>query len=112
ESRGGVRAGGADVPKVDVLPVDLGGELRVLVEGCLPGAPVVLVLPVVDQVADVAAGAAVLPARRARPRGRTGGGGGGLVAPAGPGQPVGEVVQVGLGHVNEERANLLAGVAH
>src|SRR4029453_17362731 len=112
ESRGGVRAGGADVPKVDVLPVDRGGELRVLVEGCLPGAPVVLVLPVVDQVADVADGDAVLPARRDRAPLRTAGVEGEPVGPAGPGQPVGEVVQVGLGHVNEERANLLAGVAH
>jgi hypothetical protein len=62
DQRQGVGLGRAEVQEVDVLPVD-GGVLRELVEPGLPGPPVVLVLPVVDQVADVADRDAVLPAR-------------------------------------------------
>jgi hypothetical protein len=110
DQRRGLRLGGAEVQEVDRLPVDLGDELRVGVEPCLPGAPVVVVLPVVDQVADIADRDAVLPARRDRAGLRAAGIHGELVGPAGPGQPVGKVVQVGLGDLDAERANL--GVGH
>src|SRR5207253_6086418 len=45
---------GFDMQEVDPLAVDLGGELRVVVELCLGGAPVVLRAPVPGEVLQVA----------------------------------------------------------
>jgi hypothetical protein len=53
DQRQGIGFGGTDVQKVHVGPVDGGGgELRVLVEPGLPGAPVVAVPPVLDQILE------------------------------------------------------------
>lgn len=72
--------------EVDVLAVDLGGELGVVVEVFLVGAPVVVVAPVVGEFLEVGARDAVLPV-----------GAGELVWPAGVVEAVVEVVEVGLG---------------
>ena len=79
--RQSVRFGGADVQEVDVLPVDLGGELRVGVELGLPGAPVVTVSPVLDEFLHPLQAHAVV-----RP------GAGDLVGPAGALEPLLQVV--------------------
>ena len=108
DQRRGVGLGGADVQEVDVLPVDLGGELRVGVQPRFPFAPAVAGLPVLDQVLDVVERDPVLPARRDGTRlhrspallGRK------LVGPAGAGQTIVQVVKVGLGDVDPERPNL------
>jgi hypothetical protein len=48
DQRGGIRLRRADVEEVDVLMIDLGGELRELVQLRLPRAPVIAVSPVLD----------------------------------------------------------------
>src|SRR5215218_3990714 len=108
DQRRGVGLGGADVQEVDVLAVDGSGELRVGVQLRFPFAPVVAGLPVLNQVLDVVERYAVLPTRRDRTRldrvparlGRK------LVGPAGTRQPVGQVVEIGLGDVDPERPDL------
>src|SRR5918993_562601 len=108
DQRRGVGRGGADVQEVDGLPVDGGGELRVGLQLPFPGPPVVAGLPVLDQVLHVVERDAVLPARRDGTRlhpspallGRK------LVGPAGAGQTIVQVVEVGLGDVDPERPDL------
>jgi hypothetical protein len=65
--------------------VDRGDELGVGVERRLAGPPVVLLSPVVGELTQVSGGNAALPA-----------GAGQVAGPAGPGQPLAEVVDVGL----------------
>ena len=59
--RVGVRR--ADVDEVDVDPVDLGQELRVGVESTLEVAPVVVVLPPLQQATEVVGANALRPIR-------------------------------------------------
>ena len=85
--------------EVHVLAVDDGGELGELVQPGLLGPPVVLGAPVGGQVVQVAKRYPGFPA-----------GAGQLVGPAGAGEPVSQVVQVGLGDVDPERPDLGVGV--
>ena len=85
QQRGGVRLGGAQVQEVHAGPVDRGDELGEGVERRLVGPPVVLLGPVVGELTQVAGRNAALPA-----------GAGQVAGPAGPGQPLAEVVDVGL----------------
>jgi hypothetical protein len=71
-----VRLGRANVQEVDVLPVDLGGELRVLVQLTLVDAPVVAITPVLGQPLEVAHRHPAAPADIGQVRG-----------PSGPGEP-------------------------
>jgi hypothetical protein len=97
QQRQRVRLGRADVHEVDPLAVDGGGELRVLVEPGLLGAPVVAALPVPGELPQVAERHATAPADTGQ-----------LVGPAGAGQPVGQVVQLGLGNLDPERVDAVA----
>jgi hypothetical protein len=81
-------------------PVDGGGELGVLVELGFVLAPVIAGPPVVGQVLEVVEGDAAGPAEA-----------GELVGPAGPGQSLVEVVQVGLGDLDPEGPQVGAGGA-
>ena len=85
--------------KVHVLAVDDGGELRKLVQLRLVGAPVVTGAPVGGQVFQVAQRHAGLPA-----------GTGQLGRPAGAGQPLAQVIEVGFRDVDPERADLAVDV--
>jgi hypothetical protein len=71
-----------DVDEVDVLTVDLGGEVRKLVEFCLVLAPVVTGAPVLGQFLEPRQREAVVPP-----------GVGDLVGPAGAGESVGRSVR-------------------
>src|SRR5579859_7097089 len=85
DQRERVRLRRPDVQEVDVLAVDVGEVLGMLVEPCLEGAPVVTVAPVFDQaVYEVQAGAVVRAVA------------GDVTGPAGPVQAVPEVVQAFL----------------
>ena len=64
QQRGRVRLGRPDVQEVDRLAVDLGGELRVLVQPASCLAPVVAVDPVGGEALEVVDGDAAGPARR------------------------------------------------
>lgn len=90
DERQRVRLGRADVQGVDRLPVEGGEQLRVLVEACLPGAPVVAVRPVVGDLTEVGDGHAALPADV------------GQVGPPGALDALAEVVERGVGHVDAE----------
>ncbi len=81
--------------EVDVLAVDLGGELGDLVEAGLVDSPVVAAGPVLDQVDEVVLVHAVVPADA-----------GDLVGPAGAGQSVSQVVEVSLRDVDTERLHV------
>ena len=81
--------------KVHVLAVDDGGELREPVQLRLLGAPVVTGAPVGGQVLQVAERHARLPAATGQ-----------LGRPAGAGQPLAQVIEVGLRNVDPERADL------
>jgi hypothetical protein len=94
DQRERVRLGGADVQEVDVLPVDRGRELRDLVQALLDGPPVELVAPAAHQLTHRVHADAVVAARRE------------LLGVAGAGEPVGEVVEVGLGDVDAEGRDL------
>jgi hypothetical protein len=98
QQRGGLWFGGADMEEVHGGPVEGGGELGVLVEPGLVLAPVVAAAPVFGQVLEVPEGD---PAGSA--------GVGELVGPAGSGQPLLEVVQVGLGDLDPERSQVAIG---
>ena len=87
----GVRPLAADVPVVDVDAVDLAEELGPGVERGLLGAPVVLVAPVVAQLAHVSDVGSVVPA-----------GVGDGVGPAGAVEAVAEVVEDAVGDVDAE----------
>jgi hypothetical protein len=91
----GVGLGRAGMDEVDPLAIDGGGELGVPVEPGLPGPPVVPVGPVAGQLLQVPEGHAAGPAHAGQ-----------LVRPAGPGQPLAQVVQLGLGDLDAERADL------
>ena len=99
DQRQRARLGRPDVHKVHVLAVDDGGELGELVQPGLVGAPVVIGAPVGGQVFEVVQRYPGFPA-----------GAGQLVGPARAGEPVGQVVQVGLGHVDPERPDLGVGM--
>ena len=87
--------------EVDVLAVDRGDELRDLVQPGLLGPPVEAVGPVAGQVLQVVQRDAASPVVA-----------GGMLRPAGAGDPVLQVVEVGLGDVDPERADLGGGVGH
>src|SRR5205085_2995731 len=74
--------------------VEGGAELRERVELGLAAAPVVAAAPVLAQVARVVERDALGPAADRRGLG-----------PAGAGEPVAQVGQVGLGHLDPERAH-------
>ncbi len=95
DQRQRVRLARAHVQEVDVLPVDLGGELRVLVQLPLVGAPVVAIAPVLRQPLEVVHRHPATPADIGQVRG-----------PPGPVEPVPQVVQVSLGNVDGERPDL------
>jgi hypothetical protein len=99
DQRGGVGFGGADVCEVHMRAVDLGGELRPLVEPGLGRPPVVLVPPVPDQLPQVVRRYAVRPSHPGQ-----------LVGPAGAVEAVVEVVEVALRDVDEERMETAAAV--
>ena len=101
DQRQRVRLGRADVQEVDVLAVDGRDELRDLVQPGLLGAPVEAVGPVAGQVLQVVQGYAAGPVVAGR-----------VLRPAGPGDPVVQVVEVGLGDVDPEGADLGGGVGH
>jgi hypothetical protein len=92
DQRQGLWLRGADVEEVDRLAVDGGGELRVLVQPRLVLAPVVAVTPVGGQLLEIVERHPAAPADPGQ-----------LVGPAGTGQPVAQVVEVGLGDVDPER---------
>ena len=92
EERDGVGVRGPGVQQVDPLPVDLGHELRHLVQARLGRPPVVPVAPVLEQRDEVAALGALLPAD---PRD--------LVRQAGPVEPLVQVVEDGGRDVHGER---------
>jgi hypothetical protein len=100
QQRGGVRPLRPDVQEVDALTVDLGRELRVRVEARLLGTPVEACAPVVGELAEVVGGNTAGPPRA----GESGG-------PAGSGQPVAQVVQVGVGDRDAEGLDVHAGNA-
>jgi hypothetical protein len=89
DERCGVRLGRAYVQEVHVLAIDLGGELRDLVQAGLVFPPVVAGAPVLDQLDEVVL---VDPVRPADPRK--------FVGPAGTGQPVAQFVEIGLRDVD------------
>jgi len=95
----GVGLGGTYVQEVDLLPVDLGEELWVGVQGRLLRPPVVGVAPVRDQVAEVAHRDAGVPVVAWERCGK-----------ASAVQACGEVVQVGLIDVDAEGADALGRV--
>jgi hypothetical protein len=86
---------GADVREVQRLPVDLGEELRQRVEPGLGGTPVEVALPVPREALQVVDRDAAAPALA-----------GDLDAPSGAGEPVAQVVQVGLRDVDAEGADV------
>jgi hypothetical protein len=75
---------------VHALPVDVRGELRQGVQFALAGPPVEVVLPVGDELAQVVRAGAGLPR------------GGGSLRESGSRQPVCEVAQHGVPHVDSE----------
>jgi hypothetical protein len=75
--------------EVDALAVDLRGELWVLVELGLLGAPVVPRAPVPGELTQVAQWYAAAPPHAGQ-----------LARPAGGGEPVVQVVEVGLGNLD------------
>jgi hypothetical protein len=91
DQRDGVRPGRADMQEVDVLAVDLGGEVREFVELGLVLAPVVGGSPVLGEFLEASQRKAVVPA-----------GVGNLVGPAGASKTIVQVVEVGLRDVDAE----------
>src|SRR5688500_15836989 len=80
--------------EVDGLAIDLGGELRVLVDRCFLLAPVVAGLEAVEGAGDEGDGGAIAPA-----------GSGDLVGEEGIGNALVEVGQAGLGNGDLERGD-------
>src|SRR6185369_6935753 len=83
-----------DVQEMDVLTVDLGGELRVLVERRLLGAPVESRAPVLGKLLEMIHRYAPGPSNTGQ-----------LGGPAGLGEPVVQIVQVRLGNRYAERVH-------
>src|SRR5829696_5256882 len=83
---------------MDILSVDRGGELGILVEPGLPGAPVVGALPALGQSLDVLQRNTIGPADLGK-----------LVGPTSTGKPGVQVVQVRLGDLNSEWLDLGVG---
>ena len=81
----------ADVQEVHLRAIDVGEELRELVEPRLGGAPVVARAPVLGQFLEIAERHAAAPA-----------GAGHLVGPAGGRQPLVQVIELGLRDVDLE----------
>jgi hypothetical protein len=81
--------GGAHMQEVDGLAVDDDRVLRVSVQARLPGAPVIAVAPVPNQVLDIIKTDPVAVA-------------GCGIGPPHPGQPLSQVVKLGLGNVHLE----------
>src|SRR5438045_8169801 len=81
---------------VNALPVDLGDELGVGVEPRFGGAPVIPRAPVLGQFLQVGKRYSAGPVS-----------GGQLAGPAGAGEPVAQVVHVGLADLDAERLNVL-----
>ena len=98
QQRSGIGLRGPDVQEVEILPVDLGGELGELVEASLRLAPVVAVPPVFRQALEVVHGHAAGP-RLARA----------LVGPAGQVEAGREVVECGLRDVDPVRRDPCVG---
>src|SRR5215208_6292042 len=97
-ARTGLR--GADVQEVDVLPVDGGGELRILVKLRLPLAPVVFLLPVLGQLLEVTQRHAAAPSDAGQ-----------LTRPAGVGQALLQILQFSLRNTHLERLQAHFGLA-
>ena len=98
DQRQGFRLGRADVQEVDVLAVDGRHELRELVQSGLLDSPVEPVGPVAGQVLQVVQRHAAGPVVVGR-----------VLRPAGAGNPVVQVVEVGLGDVDPEGTDLGGG---
>jgi hypothetical protein len=94
----GVGLGRTRVHEVQVQSVDRGGELGELVQARLVRPPVVGGEPVLDQLPQVGERDAVLPA-----------GGGQLLRPAGEGQAVAQVVELGLRDLDPQGPDVPAG---
>ena len=88
---------GPDVQEVDALAVDLGDELRVGVELRLGGAPVILRAPVPGELFQVTKRHAAVPPHAGQ-----------FAGPAGVGEPVVQVIQVGLGDLDAEGPDAVA----
>ena len=97
QQRLGPGLAGPDVQEVDALAVDLGGELWVGIELRLGGAPVIAGAPVLGQLVQVAHWHAAGPPHVGQPAG-----------PAGTGQPVVQVLDVGLGDLDTEELDTVA----
>lgn len=98
DQRGGAGLGRADVCEVHMRAVDLGRELRPLVQPRLRRPPVVLVPPVPHQLAQVLRRHAVGPSDPGQ-----------LVGPPGAVQTVVQVVQVALRNVDTEGMDAVGG---
>jgi hypothetical protein len=85
------------VQEVDALAVDLGGELGAGVELCLGGAPVIPRAPVAGELFQVSKRQSAVPPRAGQ-----------FAGPAGVGEPVVQVVQVGLGDLDAEGPDAVA----
>ena len=103
----GVRLSRLNVHEVDGLAVDRRREVRMDVEVGFDRPPVELAAPAVDEVADVAAGNPVLPARLDDAAGRQALqlGRWELVGETGSFEPGAQVVEIGLGDVDVERVD-------
>ena len=112
DQRDGVRLGGAHVHEMDALPIDVGGELGVLVQFRLLRPPVERRTPVLDQIPDVGDRHAVLPPGRGGCAGAAGDDLllGQLIGPTGTAQPLGQIVEVRLRYRDSERVD--GGVLH
>ena len=99
DERQRVRLRRDDVDEMNRLAVDVSCELGERIDALLLRPPVVLVLPVVDELFDEADGCAVRPVVAGR-----------FERVAGVCEPVLEVIEVGLRHVDGEGADGGGGV--
>jgi hypothetical protein len=101
DEREGVRLRRADVQEMDVLPIDRRRELLMPVELRLPLAPVVLRAPTFGERLHTVERHAVAVSDAGK-----------LIGPAGPREPVTQVIEVRLRNLDPERPDLVAPVAH